>query len=130
MDPTSLPLRAGAQHSATLFGAMLDCGPDRWGRLLIERAVRKHVLDRKPYRELDYVLALDDASRIGALRFRADADSPFLALAKVFRPSCNWPRCSMPSIPCMAKPRRPRTSASSSGRVHRSAARGPSPPLS
>ncbi len=79
IDPTSLPLRAGPHHSAALFGAMQDCGPDRWGRMLIERAVRKHVLDRKPYQDLDYVLALDDASRIGALRFRAEADGPFLA---------------------------------------------------
>ena len=79
IDPTSLPLRAGPHHSATLFGAMQDCGPDRWGRMLIERAVRKHVLDRKPYQDLDYVLALDDVSRIGALRFRADADGLFLA---------------------------------------------------
>jgi serine/threonine-protein kinase HipA len=79
IDPTSLPLRAGPHHSATLFGAMQDCGPDRWGRVLIERAVRKHVLDRKPYQDLDYVLALDDTSRIGALRFRADAEGPFLA---------------------------------------------------
>lgn len=79
IDPTSLPLRPGAQHSASLFGALQDCGPDRWGRLLIERAVRKHVLDRKPYRDIDYVLALDDSSRLGALRFRINAGSPFLA---------------------------------------------------
>jgi len=78
IDPTALPLRAGPHHRATLFGAIQDCGPDRWGRMLIERAVRKHVLDRKPYQDLDYVLALDDASRIGALRFRPDAGSPFL----------------------------------------------------
>ena len=79
IDPTALPLRSGAHHSLALFGAMQDCGPDRWGRVLIERAVRKHVLDRKPYQDLDYVLALDDSSRIGALRFRGDAESPFLA---------------------------------------------------
>ena len=79
IDPTSLPLRPGAHHSPALFGAIHDCGPDRWGRVLIERAVRKHVLDRKPYQDLDYVLALDDAARIGALRFRADATGPFLA---------------------------------------------------
>ena len=79
IDPTALPLRAGPHHGPSLFGAMQDCGPDRWGRVLIERAVRKRVLDRKPYQDLDYVLALDDASRIGALRFRADAGSPFLA---------------------------------------------------
>lgn len=72
IDPTSLPLRAGAHHSPALFGAIQDCGPDRWGRVLIERAVRKKILDRKPYQDLDYVLALDDFSRIGALRFRLD----------------------------------------------------------
>ncbi len=86
IDPTALPLRAGPHHSATLFGAMQDCGPDRWGRMLIERAVRKHVLDRKPYQDLDYVLALDDASRIGALRFRADADGPFLGAGEGIPP--------------------------------------------
>ena len=79
IDPTSLPLQRGAHHGATLFGAIQDCGPDRWGRVLIERAVRKKVLAQKPYHEIDYVLALDDASRIGALRFRLDAKSPFLA---------------------------------------------------
>lgn len=79
IDPTALPLRPGAQHSAALFGAIQDCGPDRWGQLLIERAVRKKVLTQKPYRAIDYVLALDDSSRLGALRFRQDAASPFLA---------------------------------------------------
>ena len=80
IDPTSLPLQRGIHHGATLFGAIQDCGPDRWGRVLIERAVRKKVLAQKPYHEIDYVLALDDASRIGALRFRLDAKSPFLAI--------------------------------------------------
>jgi serine/threonine-protein kinase HipA len=81
IDPTSLPLQGGACHGSTLFGAIQDCGPDRWGRLLIERAVRKHVLTQHPYRDMDYVLALDDVARVGALRFRLDAKSPFLAPA-------------------------------------------------
>lgn len=79
IDPTSLPLQRGAHHGAALFGAIQDCGPDRWGRMLIERAVRKKVLPQKPYRDMDYVLALDDAARVGALRFRVNAESPFLA---------------------------------------------------
>ena len=79
IDPTNLPLRPGSHHGTALFGALQDCGPDRWGRVLIERAVRRHVLESKPYRDLDYVLALEDSSRIGALRFRANADGPFLA---------------------------------------------------
>lgn len=79
IDPTSLPLQRGVQHGRSLFGAIQDCGPDRWGRVLIERAVRKKVLAQKPYRDLDYVLALDDQARVGALRFRLSAERPFLA---------------------------------------------------
>lgn len=79
IDPTSLPLQRGHQHGKTLFGAIQDCGPDRWGRVLIERAVRRKVMVQKPYRDIDYVLALDDAARIGALRFRLNGEGPFLA---------------------------------------------------
>ncbi len=79
IDPTNLPLRPGPHHGTALFGAFQDCGPDRWGRVLIERAVRHQILEPKPYRDLDYVLALEDLSRIGALRFRVDAKGPFLA---------------------------------------------------
>jgi serine/threonine-protein kinase HipA len=79
IDPTALPLQRGVHHGGGLFGAIQDCGPDRWGRILVERAVRKRVLAQKPYRDLDYVLALEDATRIGALRFRSDAHTPFLA---------------------------------------------------
>ena len=80
IDPTNLPLRPGPHHGTALFGALQDSGPDRWGRVLIERAVRRGVLESKPYRDLDYVLALEDSSRIGALRFRADPNGPFLAV--------------------------------------------------
>lgn len=79
IDPTSLPLGAGMYHSPQLFGAMQDCGPDRWGKLLIERAVRKKVLEQKPYQAIDYVLCLDDSSRIGALRFCYEGTESFLA---------------------------------------------------
>jgi len=79
LDPTSLPLQRPPHHAPRLHGAFQDAGPDRWGRLLIERAVRKKVLAQKPWRDLDYVLALDDASRIGALRFRDAGGDGFLA---------------------------------------------------
>lgn len=79
IDPTGLPLGPSPIHGASLFGAMQDCGPDRWGRMLIERAVRRQVLGRRPYRDIDYVLALDDTARIGALRFRSEPTGPFLA---------------------------------------------------
>jgi serine/threonine-protein kinase HipA len=79
IDPTSLPLVAGMHHSGTLFGAFQDCGPDRWGRLLIERAVRKKMIPQRPYSDLDYVLALDDSSRLGSLRFRPENSDTFVA---------------------------------------------------
>jgi serine/threonine-protein kinase HipA len=82
IDPTGLPLGPGPFHRSTLFGVFHDCGPDRWGRILIERAARKGVLGSKPYDEIDYVLALDDASRLGALRFRANTESPFVATSQ------------------------------------------------
>lgn len=82
IDPTSLPLQPGPHHSGKLFGAFQDCGPDRWGRVLIERAVRKKVLAQKPYRDIDYVLALDDVARVGALRFRLNPKADFLATTK------------------------------------------------
>lgn len=79
LDPTSLPLQRPAHHAPVLHGAFQDAGPDRWGHLLIERAVRKKVLAQKPWRDLDYVLALDDVSRIGALRFLEAGGDAFLA---------------------------------------------------
>jgi serine/threonine-protein kinase HipA len=41
--------------------------------------VRKGILEKRPYHEIDYVLALDDCTRIGALRFRKAPQEPFLA---------------------------------------------------
>jgi len=79
LDPTALPLQRVTHHAASLHGAFQDAGPDRWGRLLVDRAVRKKVLDQKPWRDLDYVLALDDVSRIGALRFREPGSAAFLS---------------------------------------------------
>ncbi len=86
IDPTSLPLGRGTFHGAALFGAIHDCGPDRWGRVLIERAVRKGTVEKKPYHDLDYLLALADASRIGALRFRRETRGPFLASGQTIIP--------------------------------------------
>ena len=72
IDPTSLPLRIGPHHAPTLFRAFQDCGPDRWGGLLIERSARKGLLSAPLRQDIDYVLALEDNSRIGALRFSLD----------------------------------------------------------
>ena len=77
IDPVSLPLNGGTFPSMRLPGAVADAGPDRWGRILIERAVRQGVLEKRPYRSIDYLLAVDDVARIGALRFRWSGSQTF-----------------------------------------------------
>lgn len=80
-----LPLVSGMQYhrqarDGSLFhGAIADTEPDGWGRKVI---LRDHAKQRQRAREageaveervldhLDFLLAVDDASRIGALRFR------------------------------------------------------------
>ena len=84
IDPT-LPLVSGFQFHArrgegSLFhGAIADTEPDGWGRRVI---LRDHARRREAARsqhhaarmdvlgELDFLLAVDDESRVGALRFR------------------------------------------------------------
>ncbi len=83
IDP-ALPLVSGFQFHArrgkgTLFhGAIADTEPDGWGRKVILRNHAKHrettrARDTNPLPsalgELDFLLAVDDESRMGALRF-------------------------------------------------------------
>lgn len=83
----ALPTTRGAFHTGegrSLFGALGDSAPDRWGRRLIARneARRARVAGGTPraMREIDYLLGVTDASRQGALRFRITPDGPFVAL--------------------------------------------------
>jgi len=81
----SLPLVAGPQFhkqiaDGSVFHAVIsDCEPDGWGRQIIRR---DHAKRRQEAREagddvdpsalntLDFLLAVDDSSRVGALRFQ------------------------------------------------------------
>lgn len=73
IDPATLPLQLGpfaSGHEQSAFpGAIRDSAPDRWGRLLIRRALRKSG-ESRPLTEVDYLLAINDYTRVGALRFR------------------------------------------------------------
>jgi hypothetical protein len=65
-----------------MFGAIGDSAPDRWGRALMRRMERQRA-DREKQAprtlfEIDYLLLVDDQTRAGALRFRADERGPFL----------------------------------------------------
>ena len=82
----SLPLSDQRFHFASLPddsstsipGIFSDCAPDAWGRSLIARA------SGTPRHEMGYVLAVDDRTRQGALRFLDDEGKP---LADDLRPT-------------------------------------------
>jgi serine/threonine-protein kinase HipA len=87
IDP-ALPLVTGPQfhrragEGSAFHRAIADTEPDGWGRRII---LRDHVKRReaarrrgepgenRPLDSLDFLLAVDDASRVGALRFRDEA---------------------------------------------------------
>ncbi len=85
----ALSLGAGVFHTAqdrAIFGSLGDSAPDRWGRLLMRRAERQRAQQaRQSPRtlfELDFLLMVDDETRQGALRFKEEADGPFLRPAE------------------------------------------------
>ena len=74
--PGHQPHKATSPHDSVFHGAIADTAPDAWGRRLIARdhAKRRRADPQLPaLTELDYLLAVDDFSRVGALRLR-DAD--------------------------------------------------------
>lgn len=71
--PGHQPHRAASQHDSVFHGAIADTAPDAWGRRVIARdhAKRRRTDPQLPVlTELDYLLAVDDFSRVGALRLR------------------------------------------------------------
>lgn len=64
------------------FGVFLDSCPDRWGRvLMLRREAQLARFEERTERKLlesDYLLGVHDSHRMGALRFRANKDGPFL----------------------------------------------------
>ena len=82
----ALMLSRGPQHTAAgrrLFGALGDSAPDRWGRLLIQREERRKAREANreahTLNEVDYLVAVGDVARQGALRFVEYEGGPFLA---------------------------------------------------
>lgn len=83
LDP-ALFLGPGAQHTPrSLFGAIGDSAPDRWGRMLLQRRERLRAKAegraRRQLLEIDYLLGHADLTRQGALRFKTEPDGLFLA---------------------------------------------------
>ena len=87
IDP-SLPLVSGMQFhkqsrdGSAFHGAIADTEPDGWGRQVILRDYAKRRQEAKqsggdvmatPLNALDYLLAVDDANRVGALRLQDES---------------------------------------------------------
>ncbi len=82
----ALTLGPGPFHTPSdksLFGAIGDSAPDRWGRVLMRRAERRRAEREsetpRTLMEIDYLLRVDDEARQGALRFAREPGGPFLA---------------------------------------------------
>lgn len=81
LDP-ELVLAAGPLHAHAgadqLSGIFIDCSPDRWGKMLMERreAIEAREQERRPrtLRSWDFLVGVHDASRMGAIRLK-DVDS-------------------------------------------------------
>jgi serine/threonine-protein kinase HipA len=77
------PHKAASLRDFVFHGAIADTAPDAWGRRVItrEHARRRRDDPRLPaLTEMDYLLSVDDFSRVGALRLR-DADGRWLGMA-------------------------------------------------
>jgi serine/threonine-protein kinase HipA len=88
----ALQLGPGPFHTADdipMFGAIGDSAPDRWGRALMRRMERRRAEREKrtprTLFEIDYLLLVDDETRTGALRFKADEGEPFLRESDAWR---------------------------------------------
>ncbi len=81
--------KAATAHDSVFHGAIADTAPDAWGRRVIARdhAMRRRENPRlAPLTEMDYLLAVDDFSRVGALRL-GDGDGRYLRTAEEGRGS-------------------------------------------
>lgn len=71
-----------------IFGFLSDCAPDRWGRTLMKR--KEAILARTEKRairelnELDFILGVNDESRVGGLRFKKENGEEYLSVNDSF----------------------------------------------
>ncbi|MBC3873166.1 type II toxin-antitoxin system HipA family toxin [Undibacterium flavidum] len=86
IDPY-LPLVNGHQYPVrgTLAGIFRDSAPDRWGRVLIERreslsAIKENRTSKTLF-DIDFLLAVQDTSRMGGLQFQNN-QGHFIAAAE------------------------------------------------
>lgn len=83
LDP-DIAFFSGPQYPTTKsnFGIFMDSMPDTWGRTLMKRReiekARENNAKVKNLYDIDFLLGVFDASRMGALRFKTESDGDFL----------------------------------------------------
>lgn len=83
-DLNNYPGQQYTQPEKDIFGCFSDALPDRWGRTLLNR--REQILaaeEKRSVRRLssfDYLLGIDDSSRMGGFRFKETPDGDFYQL--------------------------------------------------
>ena len=88
-DINNYPGQQYTQPSRDIFGCFSDALPDRWGRLLLNR--REQILaneEKRPVRKLssfDYLVGIDDFSRMGGFRFKESKNGEFINCEKSLR---------------------------------------------
>jgi serine/threonine-protein kinase HipA len=76
-----------------IFGIFNDAMPDTWGRTLMKRResqlAKTEKRTAKNLHEIDFLLGVNDESRMGALRFKRDGKGSFLNNDKIY-PTPPW----------------------------------------
>lgn len=88
-DINNYPGQQYTQPGREIFGCFSDALPDRWGRLLLNR--REQIMateEQRPVRKLssfDYLMGIDDFSRMGGFRFKTDPNGEFINCDSLLR---------------------------------------------
>ncbi len=88
-DLNNYPGQQYTQPGKDIFGCFSDALPDRWGRTLLNR--REQILaeeEKRPVRRLssyDYLVGIEDYSRMGGFRFKESIDSDFINMSDTLR---------------------------------------------
>lgn len=70
------------REGSNVFGFIKDSFPDRWGRLLLDR--RERILAKAEHRDVrqltnyDYLVGIEDFTRMGGLRYKSDDSDDFI----------------------------------------------------
>jgi serine/threonine-protein kinase HipA len=94
LDP-EITWYSGAQYPNLKenFGIFMDSMPDTWGRKLMMRRASYQAKEKgktaPTLYDIDFLLGVFDESRMGGLRFKLDAEGPFLDNNKAY-PTPHW----------------------------------------